>query len=65
MYLELLPKNSGLPKDKILQLLKEKTPNVPQNEDEVIGMLSEQERQDAIKNPQLITDKLKQMVLGN
>ncbi len=65
MYLELLPKNGGLPKDKILQLLKEKTPNVPQNEDEVIGMLSEQERLDAIKNPQLITDKLREIVSGN
>ncbi|MBQ4543817.1 MAG: hypothetical protein IJA19_06590 [Clostridia bacterium] len=60
MYLELLPKNCGIPKDKILQMIKEKTPKIPANEDEVIGMLSEEERMAALKNPQVITDKLKQ-----
>ncbi|MBO7208363.1 MAG: hypothetical protein J6V58_01350 [Clostridia bacterium] len=58
MYLELLPKNCGIPKERILELIREKKPNIPKNEDEVIEMLSEQERMDAIKNPQIITDKL-------
>ena len=67
MYIELLPKNCGIPQEKILQMISEKENKVklPENEDEVLAMLNEDERMEAIKNPQIITNKLEQMVTNN
>ncbi len=80
-YIELLPKNCGIPKERIAELIKnsqeqqlmqqqqqmqmqmQQAQQAPQlTEDDVLNQMTEEEKQQALKNPSLLTNKINEMI---
>ncbi len=57
-YIELLPDNCGIPKEKIMSFINEAKQATGQADVDVLSHMTEEEKREAINNPKIIFDKL-------
>lgn len=60
-YVELLPENCGIPKEKVLQLLKKHKETTGETQPDVVAGMTAEEKGLALKNPKLLFEKLETM----
>ncbi len=61
-YVELLPDNCGLPKERLIELVKSNKPQLPVPQFDVLESMTEEEKKNAVKNPSILFEKLKQNI---
>lgn len=61
-YVELLPDNCGLPKERLIELVKSNKPQLPVPQFDVLESMTEEEKKNAVKNPSILFEKLEQNI---
>lgn len=66
-YIELIPENCGIPKERIAELIKRESAkqNPGIDENYVLSHMTEEEKQQAINNPDLLTRKVSDLIDNN